>query len=110
MQRREEEHVAQLTDYVIFNDKKLESRYAGSKIPMSTLFEAYLDGDVDIPDMDAFIEARNGLVTYTLTGDHFKFLFTRMIPEVAIHSMAQDKRIVREHYDRGDDFFEAFLG
>ena len=27
-----------------------------------------------------------------------------------IHSQAQDKRIVREHYDRGDDFFEAFLG
>ena len=33
-----------------------------------------------------------------------------MIPEVAIHSKAQDERIVREHYDRGDDFFEAFLG
>jgi cyclopropane fatty-acyl-phospholipid synthase-like methyltransferase len=33
-----------------------------------------------------------------------------MIPEVAIHSLAQDRRIVREHYDRGDDFFEAFLG
>jgi cyclopropane fatty-acyl-phospholipid synthase-like methyltransferase len=33
-----------------------------------------------------------------------------MIPEVAIHSKSQDKRIVREHYDRGDDFFEAFLG
>jgi cyclopropane fatty-acyl-phospholipid synthase-like methyltransferase len=39
-----------------------------------------------------------------------KFFVTRMIPEVAIHSLAQDKRIVREHYDRGDDFFEAFLG
>ncbi|HEY8086786.1 MAG TPA: class I SAM-dependent methyltransferase [Polyangiaceae bacterium] len=100
----------QLTDFVVFNDKKLQARYAGAKIPMSTLFEAYLDGDVDIPDMDAFIEARGGLVTYTLTADHVKFFVTRMIPEVAIHSMKQDERIVREHYDRGDDFFEAFLG
>jgi hypothetical protein len=108
--QEKEVHVTQLTDFVVFHDKKLAARYAGSKIPMSTLFEAYLDGDVDISDMDAFIEARNGLVSYTLTGDHLKFFFTRMIPEVAIHSRAQDERIVREHYDRGDDFFEAFLG
>ncbi len=33
-----------------------------------------------------------------------------MIPEVLIHSKAQDERIVREHYDRGNDFFAAFLG
>src|SRR5206468_2142615 len=38
------------------------------------------------------------------------FFFTRFIPEVAIHSKAQDERIVREHYDRGNDFFSAFLG
>ena len=103
--------MTQLTDFVVFNDKKLAARYSnGSKIPMSTLFEAYLDGDVDIPDMEAFLDARNGIVKFTLTNDHVKFFVTRMIPEVAIHSMAQDERIVREHYDRGDDFFEAFLG
>src|ERR1700757_5194297 len=77
---------------------------------MDTLFEAYLDGAVDIPDMDAFLEARRELVNFTLTKKHFEFFFTRMIPEVAIHSKSQDKRIVRDHYDRGDDFFEAFLG
>jgi cyclopropane fatty-acyl-phospholipid synthase-like methyltransferase len=77
---------------------------------MDTLFEAYLDGAVDIPDMDAFLEARRDLVNFTLTKKHFEFFFTRMIPEIAIHSKAQDERIVREHYDRGDDFFSAFLG
>ena len=77
---------------------------------MSTLLEAYLDGEVDIPDLDAFIDARHGLVSYTLTSDHVRHFLTRMIPEVAIHSMAQDRRIVRSHYDRGDDFFAAFLG
>ncbi len=102
--------MAKLTDLIVFNDRKLAARYASAKIPMDTLFEAYLDGAVDIPDMDAFLDARNDLVNYTLTKKHFEFFFTRMIPEVAIHSKAQDKRIVREHYDRGDDFFEAFLG
>jgi cyclopropane fatty-acyl-phospholipid synthase-like methyltransferase len=99
-----------LTDLIVFNDKQLAARYATTKIPMATLFEAYLDGAVDIPDMDAFLEARRELVNFTITKKHFEFFFTRMIPEVAIHSKAQDERIVREHYDRGDDFFAAFLG
>ncbi|MDP9150973.1 MAG: cyclopropane-fatty-acyl-phospholipid synthase family protein [Myxococcota bacterium] len=99
-----------LTDYVAFRDPKLAARYAAGKIPMTTLLEAYLDGDVDIPDMDAFLDARDRLVTYTLTKHNFEFFFTRFIPEAAIHSKSQDERIVREHYDRGDDFFAAFLG
>jgi cyclopropane fatty-acyl-phospholipid synthase-like methyltransferase len=106
----EEEPLNQLNDLVAFRDPKLAARYAAGKIPMTTLFEAYLDGDVDIPDIDAFLDARRDLVSYTLTKHNFEFLITRFIPEVAIHSKSQDKRIVREHYDRGDDFFEAFLG
>jgi sphingolipid C9-methyltransferase len=102
--------VTKLTDYVAFRDPKLAARYTTSKIPMTTLFEAYLDGDLDIPDVDLLLDARRELVSYSLTKHNFEFFFTRFIPEVAIHSKAQDKRIVREHYDRGDDFFEAFLG
>jgi cyclopropane fatty-acyl-phospholipid synthase-like methyltransferase len=102
--------VTKLTDHVAFRDPKLAARYAAGKIPMTTLFEAYLDGDVDIPDIDGFLDARRDVVSYTLTKHNFEFLVTRFIPEVAIHSKSQDKRIVREHYDRGDDFFEAFLG
>jgi hypothetical protein len=102
--------VTKLTDFVVFQDRDLAARYASGKMPMTALFEAYLDGDVDIPDMDTFLDARQDVVTYGLTKHHFEFLFTRFIPEVAIHSKAQDERIVREHYDRGDDFFDAFLG
>ena len=102
--------MTKLTDLIVFNDRPFAARHAAGKIPMNTLFEAYLDGVVDIPDMDAFLEARRDLVSFTLTKKHLEFFFTRMIPEVAIHSKSQDKRIVREHYDRGDDFFEAFLG
>ncbi len=102
--------MTKLTDLIVFNDKQLASRYAAAKIPMATLLEAYLDGAIDIPNMDAFLDARKDLVNFNLTGKHFEFFFTRMIPEVAIHSKSQDERIVREHYDRGDDFFEAFLG
>ena len=102
--------MSKLTDLVTFRDVDLAARYSAGKIPMTTLFEAYLDGAIDIPDMDAFLDARNEHVTYTLTRHHFEFFFTRFIPEVTIHSKQQDERIVRDHYDRGDDFFDAFLG
>ena len=74
--------MTQLTDFVVFHDKKLASKYAGRKIPMSTLFEAFLDGDVDIPDMDAFLEARHEIVTFNLTMDHVKQAVTQMIHSV----------------------------
>jgi cyclopropane fatty-acyl-phospholipid synthase-like methyltransferase len=102
--------MTKLSDLVVFTDGKLARRYAERRIPMATLHEAYLDGRVDIPDIDAFLDARGSLVTFTLTGDHVKFLLTRMVPEWLLHSKSQDRRIVRDHYDRGDNFFEAFLG
>lgn len=104
--------MAHLTKYVQFKDAQLAKQYAGgARIPMSTLFEAYFDGTLDITgDIYELLDARNELVTFNITADHLKFFFTRFIPEVAIHSKAQDERIVREHYDRGNDFFAAFLG
>ncbi|MBX3184539.1 MAG: class I SAM-dependent methyltransferase [Polyangiaceae bacterium] len=78
---------------------------------MATLYEAYFDGDIDIPgDLDAFLRNRNLFVNYSLTPRHFKWALTNFVPEVAIHSREQDRRIVREHYDRGNDFFGWFLG
>lgn len=102
--------MARLCDYVVFNDKRLERRFANSTMPMETLHEAYLDGSLDIPDLAAFLDSRVNLVDFNITKGHLRFLVTRMIPEWLIHSKAQDLRIVRDHYDRGDDFFHAFLG
>lgn len=102
--------MAQLTDLVVFKDAALAARYASRRIPMATLLEAYVTGGVDVPDVDALLEARRDVLAFTLTPHHVRFLLTRMIPEWLIHSRAQDRRIVRDHYDRGDDFFAAFLG
>lgn len=100
-----------LTNHVVFNDPNLARRYADSRIPMSTLYEAYFDGAIDIPgDIYALLRDRNLYVKYTITKQHLKWAVTNFVPEVAIHSKSQDKRIVREHYDRGNDFFGWFLG
>ncbi len=103
--------MSSLTDYIVFNDKKLANRYATKRIPMATLYEAYFDGDIDIPgDIYAFLRNRNMFVSYSLTPQHLKWAVTNFVPEVVIHSKSQDQRIVRDHYDRGNDFFEWFLG
>jgi len=101
--------VKNLSDFVVFKDTNL-ARQLGHKPPMSALCEAYLDEALDIVDLDGFFEARNELVEYSLTLEHVKQFVTRMVPEWTLHSRAQDQRLVRDHYDRGDDFFEAFLG
>lgn len=100
-----------LTDYVVFHDHQLAKRYANGRIPMSVLYEAYFDGAVDIPgDIYELLERRDQFVKYSLTPQHVKWAVTNFLPEVTIHSKQQDERIVREHYDRGNDFFEWFLG
>ena len=100
-----------LSDYVVFHDKKLEKKYANKPIPMSTLYEAYFDGAIDIPgDIYELLEDRNSFVKYSITFDHLRWAVTKFVPEAIIHTQEQDTRIVREHYDRGDDFFEWFLG
>lgn len=100
-----------LTDHIVFNDQKLAAKYANKRMPMAHLYEAYFDGDIDIPgDIYAFLENRHQYVTNTLVQDHFKWALTHFVPEALIHTKQQDERIVREHYDRGNDFFGWFLG
>src|SRR4051812_9125934 len=94
------------SDYVTFNDPKLARRWGNGPVSIATLYEAYFDQAIDIPgDIYAFLRNRNKFVNYRLTWKHLKWAVTNFLPEVMIHSKDQDKRIVREHYDRGNDFF-----
>lgn len=100
-----------LADHVTFHDKKLEAKCARGPIKMSHLYEAYFDGGVDIDgDIVAFLRKRDLFVTYKLTWAHLRWAVTNFVWEATIHSKKQDRRIVREHYDRGNDFFGWFLG
>src|SRR5215510_3300787 len=102
---------AQLSDHVVFHEPGLAARYARGRMPMATLYEAYFDGALDIPgDMRRFIAERDQLVSYRIERRHLEWLATRFLPQALLHTQRQDTRIVREHYDRGNDFFEWFLG
>ena len=86
-------------------------RYSRGKVPITTLIEDYVHEWLDIEgDFRAFVRERRAIVDYRLVWRHVRFLLTHFLPEVLVHSQAQDVRIGRAHYDRGNDFFRWFLG
>jgi cyclopropane fatty-acyl-phospholipid synthase-like methyltransferase len=100
-----------LTDYVVFRDAKLGARYTNKKIPIATLFEAYFDGAVDLQgDLYEMLEHRHNFTTHSFTAEHYRYFLTKFVPESVVHTLEDDKKLVRGHYDRGNDFFAAFLG
>ncbi|KAJ3224915.1 hypothetical protein HK099_007635 [Clydaea vesicula] len=100
-----------LSYYFTVKDKSLKKYQGRNKIPMETWFEAYFDQKIDTNvDMLEMIEARHDWASFVFTLGQAKFFLTQWIPETLWHSKKQDELQVREHYDRGDDFYEAFLG
>ncbi len=100
-----------LDDGLVFADKALQRRWRARAVPMATFYEAYFDEAFDIPgDLCQFLRDRRHQFSFRLTAGHLRWALTRLVPEVALHTRAQDRRIVREHYDRGNDFFGWFLG
>lgn len=101
-----------IRDFVTIRDAALDRSWNGNKVPMSDVLEAYIDGRIDIPaeKWDAFFDTRNETTVFRLTDSHFKWAVTNFFPEVLIHSKAQDKRVVGDNYNRGNDFYGWFLG
>jgi cyclopropane fatty-acyl-phospholipid synthase-like methyltransferase len=97
---------------VVFDDAALGRKWSGKKVPISDVYEAYIDGKLDIPQdkWNDFFATRHETMSFRLTDSHIRWAFTNFLPEVTIHSKAQDSRIVGEHYNRGNDFFEWCLG
>ncbi|KAF5579054.1 cyclopropane-fatty-acyl-phospholipid synthase [Fusarium pseudocircinatum] len=98
--------------YLEFKKEADRLKYRGSnKIPMETFHEMYFDGDVDFKgDCLEVMEYRHDWASFRFTIGLIKFFLFGMIPEVIMHTRSQDEEQVRDHYDRGDDFYGWFLG
>ncbi|KAJ2684742.1 hypothetical protein GGH99_003955, partial [Coemansia sp. RSA 1285] len=101
-----------IESYMTILDKELKAKYNGyTKIPMEEFFESYFDGDIDLTgDALAIFENRYDWAVFPITIRAAKFFVLQLIPELVWHSKKQDETQVRDHYDRGDDFYAAFLG
>ena len=102
---------SRLADFVEFRDASFGKTYASKMIPLETLVEAYADEKVDFKgDVLECFEQREQFACFALTWNHVKIFCCNFLPELLSHSRLQDLDQVRDHYDRGNDFYEAFLG
>lgn len=78
---------------------------------METFHEMYFDEKVDFKgDALEALEYRHDWARFRFTLSLFRFFFFGMMPEFILHTRSQDEEQVRDHYDRGDDFYGWFLG
>ncbi|KAF1824248.1 S-adenosyl-L-methionine-dependent methyltransferase [Dissoconium aciculare CBS 342.82] len=103
---------APIEHYLTFHKESDRRTYRGkNKIPMETFHEKYFAGDVDFNgDALEVMEYRHDWANFRFTLSLYWFFLTGMIPEVIMHTRSQDEEQVRDHYDRGDDFYGWFLG
>jgi len=83
----------------------------GKKLPMAAFVEKYVKGEIQVSgDLQAFFRRKEDVLNYRMTWEQMKFVVGGFIPSVLIHTQAADRKTVTGHYDRGNDFFNAFLG
>jgi cyclopropane fatty-acyl-phospholipid synthase-like methyltransferase len=98
-------------DGIVFRDSGLKRRYDGRKIPMNTFFEAFIAEKIDVEgDLHQLMRHQESFVNYRLTWEQVRFLVGSFVPSLLFHTKGVDRKFVTEHYDRGNDFFQAFLG
>ncbi|KAI6711915.1 hypothetical protein PZA11_000863 [Diplocarpon coronariae] len=98
--------------YLTFKKDEDKAKYCGqNKIPMETFYSMYFEGEVDFNgDCLEVMEYRHDWASFRFTMGLFKHVFFVFAPEVIMHTRSQDEEQVRDHYDRGDDFYGWFLG
>lgn len=97
--------------YLSFVDPKQGARFRGKKIPMEIAYEAYIAGELEAKvDLRELMQRRTQLFRFAFTWGDIKFFFRRFLVQSVSHSGAADRTDIQPVYDRGNDFYEWFLG
>jgi cyclopropane fatty-acyl-phospholipid synthase-like methyltransferase len=98
--------------YLTFHKEEDRVKYRGrNKVPIETFMRKYFDGDADFNgDVLEVLEYRHDWASFRFTWELFRFIIVNFATDVLVHSRSQDEDQVRDHYDRGDDFYAWFLG
>ncbi|KAL4245947.1 sphingolipid C(9)-methyltransferase [Abortiporus biennis] len=101
-----------IEEYMTIHDPELRAKYnKQEKVPMQIFHDAYFEGKIDFNgDVLDILEQRHDWSKMVFTPELFKYVLFNLIPDVIRHTEEQDTEQVRDHYDRGDDFYEWFLG
>jgi len=107
---------ADIEKFVVFNDASLKKVYAGRKMPSCEFYEHFIDGEVSLKEgLDMWVvldKHRYEFLNFKTTVRQLRFLIEQFFPQTS--SSFKDKKATKkeiaDHYDRGNDFFNAFMG
>ena len=101
-----------IADFVRVKKDSLTRRYQQKTVPITRVVEDYIAGDIDLTvgTFAELLKHKHEIFDFKFVSSHYSFLLTKFLPQVIIHSKAQDTRIAQDHYDIGNDFFSWFLG
>jgi len=105
---------ANTESYLTFKSHALKVRWGQRKIPMHILVEEFLAGNIDFKNdiYHTLSEDRDMFIDWRPNWDLIRFLLEQLFPftSSSFKSIAATAHEIADHYDRGNDFFNAFLG
>ena len=107
-----EAKVVDWAQWVDFKDKSLVAKYSNQRVPISDFVSDYVASRLTLKvDVRAlFTQHRNDLFRFCFTMEHMKFVMKTLLPQGMSHGQKMDVTEVQWVYDRGNDFYRAFLG
>lgn len=102
-----------IAEFMTFDDPALHAKFGlttSPRIPLTTFHDSYFAGKITLKgDMLDILEQRNAWASAFMPVELFKYVVFQLFPDL-LHPPSQDEEQVRDHYDRGDDFYAFFLG
>jgi cyclopropane fatty-acyl-phospholipid synthase-like methyltransferase len=97
--------------YLAFRDARDNARWSGKRIPMEVLYEAFMAEKLDFKQdvLEVFMK-RNQLFRFCFTWGDVKFYLKEFLRQNLTHSKKSDEGDIAHVYNRGNDFYNWFLG
>jgi sphingolipid C9-methyltransferase len=100
-----------LTDHLEWKDAKDAERWHGKKVPMEVLYEAYMAQKLEFNrDLYELMLRRNKLFRFCFTRGDVAFYFRKFLGQNISHTLQSDSGDIAPVYNRGNDFYNWFLG
>jgi cyclopropane fatty-acyl-phospholipid synthase-like methyltransferase len=96
---------------ISWGNERDAARWRGKKIPMEVLYEAYLAEKLDFKrDVHEVLLGRHKLFRFCFTWGDVKFYLGEFLRQNVTHSLESDRGDIAHVYNRGNDFYNWFLG
>jgi len=97
--------------FIAWRSEADAARWRGKKIPMEILYEAYMAEKLDFKqDVYEVMLGRHKVFRFCFTWGDVKFYFREFLGQNVTHSLESDRSDIAHVYNRGNDFYNWFLG